>query len=249
MNLRPSWVNPGGLFVITTPTGDDMYINNACSPLNPQANASLVKNKYNARLIMARHDLPNIPFARPQTLAEAVAFLEQHGTIIVKPLRGYGAQDIHIISDMSKLEAFTSGKYIFEKYIAGTEMRYLVIGNDIVAVHESEYGTSVSATRELQRISYPPDEWDPVLSELSLRIAAIFGLQFAAVDYMISADGRIYILEVNTTPGLKWFHAPTTGPPIDVATLFLQAILEDKTVQIARPAKPRWLSLRSSLQR
>jgi len=56
----------------------------------------------------------------------------------------------------------------------------------------------------------------------------LLDLNFAAVDYMIDDTGTAYILEVNTTPGLKWFHAPTSGPVVDVARLFLEAIFEDQ---------------------
>jgi hypothetical protein len=32
---------------------------------------------------------------------------------------------------------------------------------------------------------------------------------------------------VNTMPGLKWFHAPSSGPVVDVARLFLESVIED----------------------
>lgn len=102
-------------------------------------------------------------------------------------------------------------------------MRYLLL-DDVIAVHQSEYGISVAETRDLKRISYPEDTWDSKLATLSLRIAKVLGLQFAAVDYLIDLDQQIYILEVNSAPGLKWFHAPSTGPSVDVASLFLQAM-------------------------
>ncbi|MEK7152794.1 MAG: ATP-grasp domain-containing protein [Patescibacteria group bacterium] len=226
MGLQPSWVTPNGLFVIVTGAGEK-YVNLGVSPLNTQVGASLSKNKYFARLIMERHNLPNIPFARPRTDAQAKAFLDEHTTIIVKPVSGAGAQDIHIVRDMSELESIDIRKYIFEKYITGKEMRYLVLADSVIAVHESEYGTSVEETRALQRISYSQDDWDPALIDLSTRIASILGLKFAAVDYLVDAQNRVYILEVNSAPGLKWFHAPTSGPPVDVAAMFLRALLAD----------------------
>lgn len=225
MSLQPSWVIQDGLFTIQTTSGEK-YINFARSPFNSDVSISLAKNKYVTRLLMERHQLPNIPFARPQNLVEAKQFLKKHAQIIVKPVTGYGAQDIHIVSDGRELETMNIRKYIFEKYIAGKEMRYLVLNNDIIGVHESKYGTSVAEDRPLQRISYQHTTWDPLLIALSLRIANILDLHFAAVDYLIDAQGQVYILEVNTNPGLKWFHAPTSGPPVDVAGIFITAILE-----------------------
>jgi len=61
----------------------------------------------------------------------------------------------------------------------------------------------------------------------SLQVAHILDLKFAAVDYLVEPSGKAYILEVNTTPGLKWFHAPTSGPVVDVARQFLTAVFKD----------------------
>lgn len=61
---------------------------------------------------------------------------------------------------------------------------------------------------------------------LSLRITELFGLGFSAVDYMVDDTGTAHILEINTMPGLKWFHAPTAGPVVDVADAFMRAFVE-----------------------
>lgn len=226
MGLSPYWIKPNGLFIISTPDGDK-YINFARSPLNSHVCASLAKDKYIARLLMERHNLPNIPFAKPQTREQAEEFLDLHGKIIVKPVGGSGARDIHIVSHKDELSGLNIPKYIFEKYISGKEMRYLVISGNVVGVYQSEYGISVKATRNLQCISYGEEDWDPALMRLASRIAKIFRLQFVAVDYLIDAQGKPYVLEINTTPDLKWFHAPTSGPVIDVARQFLEAIFKD----------------------
>lgn len=224
MGLQPSWIITNGLFTINTPRGE-RFVHFARSPLNSAVSVSLAKNKHLTRLVMERHQLPNIPHCRPTTSVQAEAFLQAHGTIIVKPVAGSGAQDIRIVTSADQLAGINFRAYIFEKYITGREMRYLVLADNVIAVHESEYGTSVAADRDLKRLSYRPDEWDPELVALSLRIASILGLTFAAVDYIIDNQGHAHILEVNTAPGLKWFHAPTSGPPVNVATMFLQATL------------------------
>jgi D-alanine-D-alanine ligase-like ATP-grasp enzyme len=106
-------------------------------------------------------------------------------------------------------------------------MRYLVLNGEVIAVHESKYGVSVEADRDLERISYPQADWSDELTRLSLHVADLLGLRFAAVDYLIDANGKHHVLEVNSSPGLKWFHAPTSGPPVDVAAFFLEALLAD----------------------
>jgi glutathione synthase/RimK-type ligase-like ATP-grasp enzyme len=219
-------VTPLDTFAITVDE-QERYINLARSPLNSAASVGLAKNKYVTRRILERHNMPNIPFALPSTQAEAQTFLRQHGTIIAKPVTGSGAHDIHIITTRSQLEALKITGYILEKYILGKELRYLLLNGKVIGVHRSDYGTSVAETRPLLRISYPRASWDPALVDSSLRIANILNLTFAAVDYLIDTSGRAYVLEVNTMPGLKWFHAPSSGPIVDVARLFLESVVED----------------------
>lgn len=225
MGLSPVWVTPLGVFAVTV-DGQERYINLARSPLNSAASVSLARNKYITRRILERHHMQNIPFTLPHTRSEAEAFLARHGTIIAKPITGAGARDIHIITEPAQLTALQIDLYLLEKYIVGKELRYLLLNSEVVGVHRSEYGTSVAEDRPLQRISYPRDIWDSALLESSLRIADILNLRFAAVDYLIDSSGRAYILEVNTMPGLKWFHAPSSGPIVDIARLFLESMID-----------------------
>ena len=225
MGLEPVWLTPLGVFVINI-DGQERYINLAHSPLNSSTSASLARNKYVTRRILERHNMQNIPFALAHTQAEARVFLSTHGTIIAKPIRGSGARDIHIINEPTQLSELAITRYILEKYIVGKEIRYLLLNHQAVGVHQSEYGTSVAHDRPLKRISYPQEAWSPSLLETSIRITNILDLQFAAVDYLIDDSGRAYILEVNTMPGLKWFHAPSSGPIVDVARLFLESIVD-----------------------
>jgi glutathione synthase/RimK-type ligase-like ATP-grasp enzyme len=226
MGLRPSWVTPGMFAVVVD--GREKYINGARSLLNSHASASLAKNKYLTRKILERHDMPNIPFCRPYSLADAELFLYNHKEIIAKPLRGSGGRDIHRITEPKQLAGLCNSGYILEKYITGQELRYLVLNDVVIAVQRSEYGDSVEHHRPLQRISYPRSQWNHTLVSLSIQIARLLDLKFAAVDYLIDDSGRAHILEVNTQPGLKWFHAPTSGPVVDVARHFLEAAFENR---------------------
>lgn len=225
MGLSPDWVTPRGLFAVRV--GDrEEYVNFARSPLNSHSSASLAKNKYLTRRILDRHGMRNIPFMLPSTHAAAVQFLGTHRKIIAKPVSGSGAHDIHIITTADELMKLNVKKYIIEKYISGKELRCLVLNNSVIGVHLSEYGTSVAKDRALKRISYPMKIWDEPMVESALHVAHVLGLKFAAVDFIVDDLGRAYILEVNSAPGLKWFHAPTSGPVIDVAGKFLEAMFQ-----------------------
>lgn len=227
MGLRPSWLKQGSIFAIPSINGE-RYINYSISSMNSQLSSSMVGDKNAARLVLARQGFPSMAYLTPSNHAEAQAFLATHKKIIVKPIRGSNAHDVHIVELPGQLSSFDIQKYILEEYAPGKEMRYLLLNNRVIGVHESQYGESVAEDRDLKRISYPRANWDPVLVALSLKVARAFGLRFAAVDYIIDPDGRARILEVNSSPGMKWFHAPTSGPVVHVASLFLRAMLDDR---------------------
>lgn len=224
LGLNPSWVVPGRLFSIAR-SGGAQYINLARSPLNSHTSVSLTRNKFFTRRVLEQHGIKNIPYVFTSKLEVAATFLETHGKVIAKPLCGYGSKDIHIIVDVSTLQQLNISKYILEAYIPGKEYRYLVLGGRVIGVHRSDYGMSVAADRPLKRISYPKSEWDETMTATALQATTALGLHFGAVDFMVDRSSAAHLLEVNSTPGLKWFHAPTTGPPVDVATQFLQAII------------------------
>lgn len=225
MGLAPVWVTPNGLFTIHTDSGEK-YVNGAKSELNTQLSASLTRNKYLTRVLLGRHGLPNIPYASPATMMEARLFLENYHTIVVKPRDGFGSHDIHIVESWTQLTGIPLTGRIFEQYITGREMRYLVLDGRVIGVHESRYGTSVAPDRHLERIAYESNHWNAEHEIMAIKIADILGLRFAAVDFMITPEGTTYVLEVNSSPGLKWFHAPTSGPAVDVAAMLLEASIQ-----------------------
>lgn len=237
MGLQPTWLIPGRLLCITTPLGE-RYLYDAKSTLNAQLASNLTRNKLMTRLILERRGLPGIPYCNPKDLTEAEQFLARHAKIIVKPLTGSNSHDVHIVEAPQQLHGRNLSDYLLEKYIAGKELRYLVLNDQVIGVHESRYGQSVSETRQLERISYPESAWDRELVALALKTAKILQLRYAAIDYLIGPQGKIHILEVNSSPGMKWFHAPTNGPVVDVARLFLEAMPQDSYVEALPPPSP-----------
>ena len=226
MGLQPVWLAHDSLLAISTPLGE-RYLYNGKNTINSQLSSNLTRNKLATRLIIKQHRLPNIAFLNTANAKEAEQFLATHAKIIVKPITGSNSHDVRIVDSPEQLAGLDLAGYILEKYIAGKEMRYLVLNGKVIAVHQSEYGESVAETRDLERISYPESEWDSQLVDLALKTTDILGLRYGAVDYLIGAQGQVYILEVNSSPGMKWFHAPSSGPMVDVAQAFLNAMLQD----------------------
>lgn len=238
MSLHPEWLEDGSIFAIQV-DGSERYINYSISSMNSQLSSSMVGNKNAARLVLARRGFPTMSHLVPADRTGAQTFLATHKKIVVKPIKGSNSRDVHIVESSKQLDTFDIGKYILEEYAPGRELRYLLLNGEIIGVHESQYGQSVAEDRPLKRISYSHSEWDRTLVSLSVEIARVFGLRFAAIDFIVGPDGKARILEVNSSPGMKWFHAPTSGPVVDVAHLFLRAMLDDKRADTSTAVGPR----------
>lgn len=224
MGLHPRWLIPSQLFTIDTPMGE-RYIHQAKSTINSHLSSSLARDKTATRHILEQRGLPGIPFLRTADPSAARRFLDEHTKIVVKPINGSNSRDVRVVESAEQLDGLNLPRYILEKYIMGKEMRYLVLDGRVIGVHRSDYGESVAEDRYLERVSYHESEWDVDLIKLSLQVISIFGLRYGAVDYIVQANGQSVILEVNSSPGMKWFHAPTAGPSVQVAPLFLSAML------------------------
>ncbi len=233
MGLHPTRITEKGLFAISV-NGKETYVHYARSPFNSHVATSLTTNKYLTRLVLERHGLNNVPFIRFRTLEDAIAFLEVHKKVIVKPLKGQGSQEITIVTHPVQFAEINMRSRIVEKYIPGKELRYLVLNQKVIAVHHSDYGVSVAADRALKRISYPEHTWDASQVATAIRITEIMNLNFAAVDFIVDERNIARIIEVNSCPGLKWFHSPSSGPPTDVAGLFMSALIENNAHEKAR---------------
>lgn len=227
MGLKPQWLTKH-LFTVVTANGPQ-HVFASKNSLNSQLSSGLSSNKYLMRTILSQHNLPNIPYFRPEDQAEAELFLGIHGRLIAKPNKGSGSKDIHHIKTPTDLSKLVIENYILEKYIEGKELRYLTLNGEVVAVYHSDYGNSIEELRELKCIAYGQTEWNQQLVALSKKVVNSVNLRFGCVDYLVEADGTVYILEVNSAPDLKWFHNPSSGPAVNVARLFLEALVAEAT--------------------
>jgi glutathione synthase/RimK-type ligase-like ATP-grasp enzyme len=222
MGLQPEMITPYGFFSIVTHNtiGYVFYSN---SILNSHLSAQIANNKHLTRILLERHNLPNIPYLLPKNIQEATTFLEVHKKVILKPTKGSRSHDVHVITTKEQFEQFDLQLYILEKYIKGREMRYLVLNGEVIGVLEKVYDTAINDPSIVNRISYPQEEWDPTLVKTAIKVTECIGLKFGAVDYLIDEENTPHILEVNAAPALRKFHTPTKGPAIDVSRKFLEA--------------------------
>ncbi len=221
MGLRPKWLNDFGLFEIIV-KGKKHYIFHSYSILNSQLGMQLSRHKHLTRNIIENNSLHNIPYVRPKSKKELEVFIAKHKKVIMKPVFGSRADGVRIIKNITELSNLDPAEFIFEKFIEGIEFRYLVLNNEVLAVHERSNRGEIYNTSAHKRFSYPTHKWDKQLVKTSIQIASIMDLKFAAVDFIIDKNNKPYILEVNSAPGLYKFQYPANGPSIEIAKMFLE---------------------------
>lgn len=226
MGLKPTWLTDYGLFSITVDekTGYVFYARNM---MNSNLSSFLAIDKHATRTVLQQHGLPNIPFGMFDNKEDVKRFLDENKIIIAKPVLGSSSKDVHLITADTDISSLELTRYIFEKFIKGREMRYLVFHGAVIAVHEKIYPGPINDPKKVKRISFQKEQWDKKLCNLSLQIAKILYLHFAAVDYLIDEESRAYVLEVNSSPGLNFFEHPTSGPSLHIARMFLEEMVKE----------------------
>ncbi|MDO8886932.1 D-alanine--D-alanine ligase [Candidatus Oleimmundimicrobium sp.] len=140
--------------------------------------------------------------------------------LVIKPVNEGSTIGMSIIKEKENLpEAIeTAFEYdeevLVEKFIEGTEITVGVLGNEkpqplptLEITHNSEmYDYETKYTEGLSRHIIPariPEEQRKAAQEMAVRIHEILGCRgFSRADFIVSADGTPYTLEVNTIPGM-----------------------------------------------
>lgn len=226
MGLKAKLLNEQGLVAIETDEKEIYLFHKASNP-NTQMATWLADNKYVARVIFERKGLPNIPFCCPESAAEAAEFLVNQHKIIVKPLKGGHFRNVHLINTQEELEKLDLSKCILEKFIEGQEVRLMVVGGEVKAVHHKVYDGPINNPDTVRRVSLTKDQWDEQLIGLAMKAASVLGLNFTAVDFLVTAQNEVYLLEINSAPGLDRFQYPDEGPPLNIMRLYLEQIIRN----------------------
>ncbi|HSX46243.1 MAG TPA: ATP-grasp domain-containing protein [Candidatus Saccharimonadia bacterium] len=226
MGLKAKLLNDQGLVSIET-NGKEVYLFHKTSNPNTQMATWLADNKYVARVIFERQGLPNIPFCCPVSNLEATDFLSEHGKIICKPVKGGHSQNVHLVTSKDELGKLDLSQCILEKFIEGQEVRLLVVGGEVKAVHHKVYDGPINNPDTVRRVSIEKNQWDEQLVGLAVKAAQALGLKFTAVDFLVTTHNEAYMLEINSAPGLDRFQRPDEGPSLNIMKLYLEQIIDN----------------------
>jgi hypothetical protein len=178
---------------------------------------------YQSRLI---HKLG---FAVPETLvttdpAAAQAFWEEHGTVIYKSVSGVRSRVARLGPEHAvRLRDVSSCPTQFQKYIAGTDHRVHVVGDEVFACEvlcgADDYRYPGPNGVQLRACDLPEDVRDQCR-----RLAAAMHLSVAGIDLRRTPKDEWVCFEVNPSPAFTYYERPT-GQPIAhaIATLLTGA--------------------------
>jgi tetrahydromethanopterin:alpha-L-glutamate ligase len=136
------------------------------------------------------------------------------GPLVLKPLFGAQGRGLKLIRQESDLPdiAEMAGVYYLQRYIGierdgFSDCRVLVAGGRVLAAmtrRASHWITNVKLGAKPE-----PVEIDAEMRDLALRAAAAVEAEFAGVDLLRAADGRWYVIEVNSMPGWQGLQSVT----------------------------------------
>lgn len=178
------------------------------------AGASNLSKPYQLRL------LADAGFDVPDTLVttdpdDVRAFRAEHDQVIYKSTSGVRSIAGLLAADHdARLSDVANCPTQFQQYVAGTDHRVHVVGDNLFACRIESAATDYRyAAPSGHSVAMHPVELPEDIAARCVRVTKDLGLRLAGVDLRLDADGRWWCFEVNTAPGFVWFEAQT-GQPI-----------------------------------
>ncbi|HEY6630415.1 MAG TPA: RimK family alpha-L-glutamate ligase [Rhizobiaceae bacterium] len=194
--------------------------------------------------LLQRAGLPTPPtFAvEGHAAAEEIAARELTRTpLVLKPLFGAQGRGIMMIRSTADLPALeeVSGVYYLQHYVprAGPpfrDFRVFVVAGKAVAMMSrrgEDWITNVNRGAAPERI---PGHDEDALAELAVAAADAVGADFAGVDIVPAADGRLLVLEVNSMPAWSGLQSVVAVDIADAIAGALLKVVADRS-EAARP--------------
>jgi D-alanine-D-alanine ligase len=183
------------------------------------ASSFLTMDKTRTKEAVAARGVPVVPgvtftaAAKPTADAVVAKLGEQ---LVVKPNAEGSSVGLALVATKAelaaKLDSITTGGWLIERRIVGREFSVGVLGGKAMGVVEIRpksgvYDFTSKYTKGMTEY-FAPAPLEPALTEKAQRAAeAAFAAcgcrDYARIDFMLSAPGDLYLLEINTLPGMK----------------------------------------------
>jgi len=190
----------------------------------PGAAASRVcMDKIATKKVLDAAGVPTAPWAvvGPGDAALPEDGLPLRPPVVVKAPRDGSSVGVHLVDDFSKwagavddaartdAEKFGApGEALVEMFVPGREMTVAVLGGEALPVVEicapgGWYGYEAKYTSNETKYVFPSDPFLGEMQRVAVRAFEATGCRgVTRVDFRVAPDGRMYVLELNTSPGM-----------------------------------------------
>lgn len=190
----------------------------------PGARASrLAMDKIETKKVLDAAGIPNAPWCvvGDADAACAEAYLPLPLPVVVKAPRDGSSVGVYVVKSFDQWadavrnavridrEKFGgAGEALVEAFIPGREMTAGVLGHEALPVIEicapgGWYGYEEKYNSDATRYPFPTDDFLPEMQRLALAAFDATGCRgVTRVDFRITPEGRMFVLELNTSPGM-----------------------------------------------
>lgn len=147
----------------------------------------------------------------------AAAIVQEYGEqVVLKPNRQGSSFGLQIVSSRAGLEVALAGlrpgEWILEKRILGREftiglLRGRAMGVVEIVPQSGVFDFTSKYTKGLTEYYAPASISEELAAKMRTAAEAAFAAcgcrDYARIDFMLSAEGEFYLLEINTLPGMK----------------------------------------------
>lgn len=182
------------------------------------AASAIAMDKWRTKLLWLQSGLPTPSFALLNSTSDFDAIVKQLGTpIFVKPANEGSSIGIGKANNAVELKAAyeTAARFdsvvLAERFIAGMEVQIPILGEaTLPSIHietpREFYDYEAKYLADDTRYHCPsglPEAQERELARLTIRAFEVLGCRgWGRADLMVDADGKAYLLEMNTIPGM-----------------------------------------------
>ncbi|MCK5238671.1 MAG: RimK family alpha-L-glutamate ligase [Candidatus Thorarchaeota archaeon] len=154
-----------------------------------------------------------------ESIEDGAEFIRKNFPCILKPITGFGGEGVQLIDRQFDLDnvydylkfhsqIFGKGAYLLQEYVRnpGFDIRALVLDGEVIATMQRVGTEGVVTNLHAGGI---PRVNDIDVKDLALRAAASVRGRLVGVDLIPDEQGKVWVLEVNATPGWRGLQKVT----------------------------------------
>lgn len=154
--------------------------------------------------------------------------LQQHASLVIKPLFGSQGQGVRLVTQQDVLplprDMFVDGVYYLQQMVNtgahNYDYRVFVVNNKAIAtMRRSGEGWLHNVARGAQCLLVEDGE----IQALAERAALAVDIDYCGVDIIRDADGQLWVLEVNSIPAWRGLQSVC---PVDIAQTLVDDLID-----------------------